>query len=90
VDFDNTQGKQMVYAISNPSGQNISVKLALVGQDGTVVSDTLTVPFGSGQQIASYLSQDLGLTNFKSSLVLRGQNNATFIAVALEYKQQLV
>jgi hypothetical protein len=90
VDFDNTQGKQMVYAISNPSGQNISVKLALIGQDGTVVNDSLTVPLGPGQQIASYLSQDLGLPNFKGSLVLRGQNDATFVAVALEYKQNLL
>jgi hypothetical protein len=31
VDNDNTQDKQMAYAIVNPSSQTISIKLALVG-----------------------------------------------------------
>jgi hypothetical protein len=90
VDFDNTQGKQMVYALSNPSEQTISIKMALIGQDGAVIDDTLMVTLPPGQQIASYLSQDTGRTNFKGSLVFRGQNGATFVAVALEYKQNLV
>ena len=90
VDNDNTQDKQMAYAIANPSSQTISVKLALVGQDGTVVDDTLTVTLGPGQQIAKYLWQDLPASaNFKGSLVLRGQAGASVIAVALLQKQGL-
>jgi sugar lactone lactonase YvrE len=90
VDNDTSQSKQMVYAIANPSNQNIAIKLALVGQDGTVVDDTVTVTLLPGQQIARYLWQDLARTNFKGSLVLRGQSGATFIAVALVEKQGLL
>ena len=90
VDNDNTQDKQMAYAIANPSSQTISIKLALVGQDGTVVDDTVTVTLGPGQQIARYLWQDLpARANFKGSLVLQGQAGASFIAVALLQKQGL-
>ena len=90
VDNDNTQDKQMAYAIANPSSQTISIKLALVGQDGTVVDDTVTVTLGPGQQIARYLWQDLpARANFNGSLVLRGQAGASFIAVALLQKQSL-
>jgi hypothetical protein len=90
VDNDNTQAKQMAYAIANPGSQTISIKLALVGQDGTVVDDTVTVTLGPGQQIARYLWQDLpARANFNGSLVLRGQAGASFIAVALLQKQGL-
>ena len=90
VDNDNTQDKQMAYAIANPSSETISIKLALVGQDGTVVDDTVTVTLSPGQQIAKYLSQDLpARANFKGSLVLRGQAGARFIAVTLLQKQGL-
>jgi hypothetical protein len=90
VDNDNTQDKQMAYAIANPSSHTISIKLALVGQDGTVVDDTVTVTLGPGQQIARYLWQDLpARANFNGSLVLRGQSGASFIAVALLQKQGL-
>jgi sugar lactone lactonase YvrE len=87
VDNDDSQGKQVVYAIANPSDQSISIKLALVGQDGTVINDTVTVLLGPGQQIARYVWQDLALTKFRGSLVLRGQNGRTFFAIALLEKQ---
>ena len=87
VDNDSSQGKQMVYAIANPSDQTISIKLALVGQDGTVINDNVTMQVGPGQQIARYLWQDLAPANFRGSLVLRGQNGQTFFAIALLEKQ---
>jgi hypothetical protein len=59
----------------------------LVGQDGTVVNDTVTMPLGPGQQIARYVWQDMALTRFKGSLVLRGQNGQAFFATALLEKQ---
>jgi hypothetical protein len=90
VDNDSSQGKQTAYAIANPSGQTIAIKLALVGQDGVVVDDTVTVTLGPGEQIARYLWQETARTNFKGSLVLRGQEGAGFIAVALLDKQGLL
>jgi sugar lactone lactonase YvrE len=90
MDNDNTQAQQMAYAIANPSSQTISIKLALVGQDGTVVDDTVTVTLSPGQQIARYLWQDLpARTNFKGSLVLRGQAGASFTSLLLLQKQSL-
>ncbi len=91
VNNDDTQAEQMAYAIANPTDQAVSIKLALVGQDGNVVDDTVTVTLSPGQQVARYLWQDLARsTNFKGSFVLRGQNGATFVAVALADKQGLL
>jgi len=86
-----SQRKQLAYAIANPTGQTISVKLTLVGQDGTVVDDTVTVPLGPGEQIARYLWQDLAASaDFKGSVVLRAQDGATFLVVALVEKQGIL
>ena len=90
VDNDPSQGKQMAYAVANPSAQTISVKLALVSQNGTVVDDTVTITLGPRQHRARYLWQELARSTFKGSLVLRGQGGATFIAVALAEKQGLM
>jgi sugar lactone lactonase YvrE len=90
VDNDSTHGKEIVYAIANPGSQAISIKLALVGQDGVVVDDRMTVTLGPGEQRASYFWQDLGRALFKGSLVLRGQGGATFIVLGLLYKQNLL
>ena len=90
VDNDSAQNQQMAYAIANPSSQTISIKLALVGQDGSVLDDSITVTLGPGQQIARYLWQDLSRMDFKGSLVLRGQAGAMFISVALSEKQGLL
>jgi sugar lactone lactonase YvrE len=88
VDNNSSQNKKLAYAIANPSSQTINVKLALVGQDGTVVDDTLIVQLPPWQQTARYLTLDLpSRTDFKGSLVLRGQNGATFVALALVDKQ---
>lgn len=89
VDNNSSQDKQLVYAIANPSSQTITIKLALVGQGGTVVDDTVTVTLPPGQQVARYLRQDLTRPDFKGSLVPRGQSGATFVAVALVEKQGL-
>jgi hypothetical protein len=90
VDNDNSKGKKMVYAMANPSRQTISIKLALVGQDGTVVDDTVAVSLGPGEQKARYFSQDLGLASFKGSLVFRVQGGTTFVVVGLLYKGDLL
>ena len=89
VDNDSSQDKQIVYAIANPNKAIITVKLALMGQDGTVVDDTVAITLEPGQQIAQYMSQSLARTNFKGSLVLRGQAGVSFVAIALSAKQGL-
>ncbi len=90
VDNNGAQGKQTAYAIANPGGQEISVKLALVSQNGSVVDDTLVVKLGPGDQVARYLWQDLPYPDFKGSLVLRGQAHASYVAVALVEKQGIL
>jgi hypothetical protein len=59
-----------------------------VGQNGTVVDDSVTLTLTPGQQISRYLRQDIAAAaTFKGTLVLSGQNGATFAAVALVDKQ---
>ncbi len=91
VDDNTVQGTQMAYAIANPGSQSITIKLALVGQDGTVVNDTFSIQLGPGQQHVNYLWQDLGSSrmNFRGSLVLRGQGGASFVVISLLEKQGL-
>jgi hypothetical protein len=89
VDIDSSSGKQLAYAIANPGAQAISINLVLIAQDGTVVNDSVAVNLGPGGQIARYLLQDLRLDKFKGSLVLRGQNGQTFVAIGLLDKQGL-
>jgi sugar lactone lactonase YvrE len=83
VDNDGSQGKQTVLAIANPGDRAISVRLALVEQNGTVVDDTVTVTLGPKQQVAEYLPQKMAQTKFKGSLILQGQGGDSFVAIAV-------
>ncbi len=80
------------YAIANPTDQNLTVKICYVDAEGNVVDDTVTVPLAPGEHIARYFFQDfdhLGLNEFRGSMVLRAQENGSFIAVALIQNQDL-
>ena len=90
VDNSEEQNKQLAYAIVNPSGQALKVKMTLVGQDGVVLENLDTLPLGPREHFARYLWQDMGTKNFKGSLVLQGENLATFISVALLEKQGIL
>jgi sugar lactone lactonase YvrE len=90
VDNDSILSKQTVYAIANPGTRSISVKLALVRQDGGVLDDSVTVTLGPGQQIARYVWQDLSRIDFKGSLVLEGQAGGMFIAIGLSQRQDFL
>jgi sugar lactone lactonase YvrE len=87
VDNDSALSKYTAWAVANPGSQFITVKLAFVGQDGSVLDDGVTITLGPGHQVARYVSQDLSRVSFKGSLVLRGQAGAMFVAVALWQKQ---
>ena len=90
MDNDNTQAQQMAYAIANPSSQTISIKLALVGQDGTVIDDTVTVTLGPDNRSQGTCGRIFRhARTFKGSLVLRGQAGASFTALLLQQKQGL-
>jgi len=80
---DESQEKFTAYAIANPSGEGISIKLAVVDQNGAVAVDIVTITLGPGQQIARYLHEDLARLKFGGSMVLRGQAGRTFVAVEL-------
>jgi trimeric autotransporter adhesin len=91
VDNDGSQGRWISYAIANPSNQTIDIELALTGQDGTAIGDTVTFTLGANQQVSKYLSQDFARTVFKGSLAIRGrQEGASFIAVAIVDNQGLL
>ncbi len=92
VNNDTVNQLNTAYGIANPSSQAITVKAALVGQDGTVIEDVTLPQLNPGTQMAAYVYQApiSGPTNFKGSLVLRGQNGATFVAVALNFNQSLL
>jgi hypothetical protein len=65
------------------------VKFCLIDKEGNVVDDTVSVPLEPGEQIAGHFFQDLDLTEFSCSMVLRAQGNGRFIAVALVEIQKL-
>jgi hypothetical protein len=90
VDTNEREMKTMSYAIANPGSETISIKLALVDQDGILESDYVTLILGPGKQNARYLHQDMPGADMKGSLVLRAQNGGRFVAVGLSEKQGLL
>ena len=90
VDNDGSQGRWVAYAIANPVEHSIGIELSLTGQDGIAIGDTVSFTIGPKQQVARYLSQDLGLTEFKGSVAIRTQAGAAFAAVALLDNQCLL
>jgi sugar lactone lactonase YvrE len=89
VDDDYSQERLTAYAIANPTSDNLSIKLALAEENGTVADDTVTITLAPKQQIARYLYQDLARSQFKGSIVLRAQGGGSFVAVALMQHQKM-
>ena len=87
VDYDVSRNRRLGYAVANTGDAPITIKLAVVDQTGSIVDDSTSIILAPGEQIAKYLDQDLGRPQFKGSVVLRGQNKATFAAVALLQNQ---
>jgi hypothetical protein len=87
VDNDDTQDQFTGYAVANPNNESITIKLALVDQNGAVVDDTVRITLGPGQQRARFLHQDLDRLRFRGSMVLRAQGGKTFVAAALLRRQ---
>ena len=93
VNNDTEHGTQTAFAVANPSMQTVDIKLTLMGQNGSVTDDTVTMTLGPGEQVAIYLWQEIARTNvsnFKGCLVFQGQNGARFVVVALLDKRGLL
>jgi sugar lactone lactonase YvrE len=90
VDYESSQDKQVAYAIANPSGRSIAIKLSLAEGDGRISGDTVHLTLGPKQHIANYLWRHLAPIDFKGSLVLEGQGGANFIAVAFLDNQSIL
>ena len=90
VNENHSQGLYTAFAMANPTNATVTVKLALVDTNGNIVNDTVVITLTPGQQIATYLYQELNLpATFQGSMVLRAQGGGTFVAVALVQNQQL-
>ncbi len=89
VDYDITQSRRLGYAVANTGDSPITIKLAVVDQTGSVVDDSTSITLDPGEQTAKFLDQDFISPQFKGSIVLRGQNRATFAAVALVQNHDL-
>jgi len=77
------------YAIANQTSENLLVKLCFVDTEGNVVNDTSTIKLTPGGQTARYFFQDLNLSEFKGTIVLRAQSGGSFVAVGLIQNQEL-
>jgi hypothetical protein len=88
VDDDESQGKQIGYAIANPGSQDLSVRVAVLDENGNVLDDKIVIPLRPGQQIAEFLwEKDAAYKTFRGSMVLRTDPGTSFAAVAVEMKQ---
>jgi hypothetical protein len=88
VDDDVPQDRFTGYAVANPGGDNINIKIVVVNTDGSIFQ-TLNPPelnpLGPGNHLARFLFQDLNDNSlkFQGSMVLIAQDAALFSIVAL-------
>jgi sugar lactone lactonase YvrE len=90
LDNDELDKKQMGYVIANPSGQEITIKMALVDRDGTVLEDNATLKLGPREYFGGYLYQEFDAADLKGSFVMRGKGGATFVVMALLDKKGIL
>ncbi len=83
VDDDNSQSRYVGYALANTGTTPITIKVDVVDNTGTV-QKTFNINLNPGAQLAKFLFQDdPTFSTFSGSMVLVGQNSATFAVVAL-------
>jgi len=98
VDDDSSKDQITGYAVANPGGQAVTVKLALVREDGTVEPGTDITPpglnpLGPGMQVSRFVFQDFPSRNpfiFRGSMVLRAQGPGKIVPVAIVFKKGLI
>jgi len=90
VDDDTSANRFTGYAIANPGSSPINIKVEEVSADGTTVIALSALSIDPGKQVASFLFQDpKARQKFQGSLVLIGQNGASFCVVGLVQNQGL-
>jgi len=83
VDNDDSQTRQVGYALANPGTDPLTVKVDVVTSSGTV-QKSFNIPLAPGAQIAKFLWQDdATYLKFRGSMVLIGQGTGKFVVVAL-------
>jgi hypothetical protein len=87
VDINLLKGNRIAYALANPSREIISIRLALLEQDGAVWNDEFAITLGPGEQTARYLSEDMPVEEFRGSVILWAEGGDGFVVVALSDKQ---
>ncbi len=87
VDNDDAQERYTGYAIANPTGANVYIKVVLVNEDGTplrTLSPARLNPVWPGYQVARFLHQDAPeQMTFRGSMVLIASPGQRFSIVAL-------
>ena len=83
VDNDDSQSREVGYALANIGTSPLTVKVDVVDNTGTV-QKTYNIPLNAGAQIAKFLFQDdATFSKFKGSMVLMAQGTGSFAVVAL-------
>jgi hypothetical protein len=83
VDNDDSQNRQVGYALANPGTAPLTVKAVVVDSAGSVKS-SFNIQLAAGGQTATFLWQnDASLLKFRGSLVLIAQGTTNFSVVAL-------
>ncbi len=83
VDNDNSNSRQVGYALANTGTSPITIKIDVVDVNGTV-QKSFNLSLNPGGQVARFLWQDdATFQTFRGSMVLLGQGGANFAVVAL-------
>ncbi len=94
VDNDDSQQRYTGYAVANPNGTSVSIRIVVVDQNGSAVGLLNPAPLnaiGPYRQAARFLHQDGSQwLKFKGSMVLIGAPGQTFCVVALVQDQGLL
>jgi hypothetical protein len=84
VDDDVNSGHVTGYAVANPGGSPITIKVFEVSGDGVSVTTLNPINLDPGEHLSQFLYQDsLAKPQLKGSAVLVGESNARFTVVAL-------
>jgi hypothetical protein len=88
IDEDVSQSRLTAYALANPTDKDVSVKLSVLDQHGSVISDKTQIVLKPGEHISRYALSELSSSPFQGSLVLQAQKYGQFIVLALAQDHQ--
>jgi sugar lactone lactonase YvrE len=84
INDDNEKGRWTGYAVANPGNSPIKIKVLAVRIDGTIAARLTPILLDPGNRASAFFNGDPALeTNFRGSIVLAGEEGATFSAIAV-------